>query len=133
MPLFRRKPRAIPQPSAELPSGEEVERAVQATLLHGKSAMKGTLYLTNRRLLFEAKTGDARWMVVPFAEVKSAGLYPWPHVAMGAPSSRRQCLVVETMDAEQVWWDFGTRDEQEWLPLVQEKARAAAVDDSDAG
>ena len=132
MRLFGRKAAPVPPPSAELPSGEEVERAVEATLLHGKSAMKGRLYLTSRRLLFEAKQGDARWMVVPFAEVKSVGLYPWPHVPMGAPSSRRQCLVVETTDAEQVWWDFGTRDEREWLPLVQEKAAAAfaAADES---
>jgi hypothetical protein len=125
MPLFRRKPKAMPPPSVELPSGEEVERAAEATLLHGKSAMKGTLYMTNRRLLFESKTGEARWMVVPFIEVKSAGLYPWPHVPMGRPSSRRQCLVVETTAGEQVWWDFG--EEREWLPLVREKARAAAA------
>ncbi len=124
MPLFRKKPGPPPVPSVELPAGEEVERAVTATLLQGKSAMRGTLFMTNRRLMFEAKRGDARWMVVPFAEVKSAGLFPWHGAPMG-PSSRNQCLVVETADDEQVWWDFGARDEREWLPLVQQKAAAA--------
>jgi hypothetical protein len=123
MPLFRRKP--PPQPSVELPSGEEIERSVRSTLLQGKSAMKGTLHLTNRRLLFEAEKGEARWMIVPFAEVKSAGLYPWPGATMGMPSSRQQCLVVETDAGEQVWWDFGEKDEQEWLPLVRSRVDAA--------
>lgn len=131
MPLFGRKPKVLPPPSAALPSGEEVERAVEATLLQGKIAVKGRLYLTNRRLVFEAKKGETRWMVVPFAEVKSAGLYPWPHVPMGMPSSRRQCLVVQTTSDEQVWWDFGERDEREWLPLVQQKMTAASASDTD--
>jgi hypothetical protein len=25
-----------------------------------------------------------------------------------------------------VWWDFGERDEKEWLPLVQQHVTAAA-------
>jgi hypothetical protein len=44
---------------------------------------------------------------------------------MGAPSSRQQCLAVETEKGEQVWWDFGEREEREWLPLVKERAAAA--------
>ena len=127
MPLFRRKPRPVPPPSAELPSGEEVERAVEATLIHGKSAMRGALYMTNRRLLFEARAGDARWMIVPYAEVKSAGLYPRPNMPMGADRLGGRCLVVETTAGEHVWWDFGERDEREWLPLVQQRAAAAAA------
>ena len=126
MPLFRRKAKAMPQPSTELPSGEDVERATTATLLQGKAAIKGTLFLTSRRLMFEAKQGDARWMIVPYDEVKSAGLYPWPRATMGAPSSRQQCLVIETVKGEQVWWDFGEREERAWLPLVQAHANAAA-------
>jgi hypothetical protein len=66
MRLFGGKPKPLPPPSAELPSGEEVERATKATLLQGTQAMKGILHMTNRRLLFEAQKGDARWMVVPF-------------------------------------------------------------------
>jgi hypothetical protein len=123
VPLFRRKP--APPPSVELPSGEELERSVKSTLLQGKSAMKGTLHLTNRRLMFEADKGDSRWMVVPFAEMRSVGLYAWPGATMGLPSSRQQCLVVETEQGEQVWWDFGERDEREWLPLVQSRIEAA--------
>ena len=125
MPLFRRKPRPVPPPSAELPSGEEVERSVEATLFQGKAAMRGALYMTNRRLLFEARSGDARWMVVPYAEVKSAGLFARPNIPMGPHGVRGRCLVVETTAGEHVWWSFGERTEGEWLPLVQERAAAA--------
>ena len=125
MRLFGRKPKPPPPPAADLPAGEEVERAVRATLLQGKAAMTGALFLTNRRLLFEAKQGDARYLSVPFAEVKSAGLYRWPRATMGAPSSRKQCLTIETTDGEQVWWDFGEQDERDWLSLVQERATSS--------
>lgn len=125
MRLFGRKPKPLPPPSAELSAGEEVQRATKATLLQGKDAIKGTLHMTNRRLLFEAAKGDTRWMVVPFDEIKSAGLYPAPGMTMGAPSSRRQCLAVETNKGEQVWWDFGEKDEREWLPLVKQHATSA--------
>jgi len=116
MPMFQRKPKP---PSVDLPAGEEIERSVRATLLYGRQSMDGSLHMTNRRLMFEARRGEARWMSVPYAEVASAGLYPWPGASMGLPSSRQQCLVVETTDGEQVWWDFGAKDEREWLPLVQ--------------
>ena len=95
MPLFGRKPRPVPPPSHELPSGEEVERAVRAQLLQGKTVLPGSLFLTNRRLLFESAKGDARWMSVPFGEVKSAGLYRWPRATMGAPGGVQLCLAVE--------------------------------------
>lgn len=121
MPLFKRKPKPPPEPSVRLPLYERVERAVPATLLHGGEAMKGSLFLTNDRLLFEAQKGDARWMSVPWNEIKSAGLHRWQG-AMGGPSTRNQCLVVETTKGEQVWWDFGENEEREWLPLVQERA-----------
>jgi hypothetical protein len=127
MPIFGRKPQAAAPPSMELPSGEEIERSTPATLLQGKNAIKGSLFLTNKRLLFEAKTGDERWMSVPFSEIKSAGLYPWPRATLGAPSSRRQCLAVETKKDEQVWWDFGERDEREWLPIVKHHAEALVM------
>lgn len=125
MPIFRRKPKPPPAISIELPSGEEVERALVADLLRGKTAVRGALFMTNRRLMFEARRGEARWMIVPYDEVKSAGLYPAPNLHVGAPASRRQCLFIETTKGEQVWWDFGVQDEREWLPLVQEKAQAA--------
>ncbi|HZP56202.1 MAG TPA: hypothetical protein VFC53_01450 [Dehalococcoidia bacterium] len=128
MPLFRRTPKPPPEIPIELPSGEHVDRGTRATLLQGKLALKGALWMTNRRLLFYAERGDARWMVVPFAEVRSAGLYPAPGMTMGAPLSRRQCLCVETAQGEQVWWDFGERDEREWIEDV--RARAAAARDA---
>ena len=110
-----------------------MERGVRAALLQGKSALDGTLFLTNIRLLFEAKKGDARWMSVPFDEIRSAGLYPWPRATMGAPRSRQQCLCIETTIGEQVWWDFEAKAEREWLPLVQQKAAAArAVQESES-
>ena len=121
MPLFGRKAKPPPPPSKDLPPGEEVERSVKATLLYGRQALDGALYLTNRRLVFEAKKGEQRWMTVPFDEIASAGLFPAPGATMGMPSSRRQCLFVETTKGEQVWWDFGEKDEREWLPLVQAK------------
>lgn len=138
LPFFGRRdgkakqPKPMSPPSAPLPSGEEVEQATKATLLYGKAAMKGVLHMTNRRLLFEAQKGDAKWMSVPYADITSSGLYPWPGATMGMPSSRQQCLVVETDKGEQVWWDFGERDEKEWLPLVQQHvtvARAEASND----
>jgi len=110
-----------------LPSGEEVERAVRAELLQGKGVISGSLFLTDRRMLFEAQKGDARWMSVPFIEVKSAGLYRWPRAPMGNPASEHLCLVIETTKGEQVWWNFGDRDEQEWLPVVKQRAESARV------
>ena len=126
IPFLNRNPKPPPPPSADLPSGEEVDKAIRATLLYGKEEKKGVLHMTNRRLLFEAKKGDARWMSVPYDEMTSVGLYPWPGATMGLPSSKSQCLVVETTKGEQVWWDFGAKEEKEWLPLVQ--ARIPAPD-----
>ncbi len=128
MPIFRRAPKPPPPIAIELPSGEEVERAVSAELLHGKAAMRGTLYMTNRRLMFEARRGEARWMIVPYDEVKSSGLYPAPNPHLGGPPSRRQCLCIETTKREQVWWDFGAKEEREWLSLVQAKVAAAQAE-----
>jgi hypothetical protein len=129
MPLFGRKPKP---PSSELPPGEEVERSVYARMIQGKQEMDGTLHFTNRRLLFEAKRGEARWMSVPFDEVREVALYPAPGHTMGMPGSRSQCLFVETTAAEQIWWDFGEREEREWLPLVQARVAAAAPASEDA-
>lgn len=126
MPLFGRKQKPPAPPSAELPAGEEVERATRATLLLNKQAIDGVLHMTNRRLMFEAHKGEARWMIVPYDEMTSAGLYAWPGATMGMPSSRQQCLVVATSQGEQVWWDFGEKEEREWLPLVQAKIPLAA-------
>lgn len=119
MPLFGRKAKPVAPPSVDLPTGEEVERSTRATLLFNKDTMKGVLHMTNRRLMFEAEKGDTRWMIVPYDEMTSAGLYAWPGAVMGAPSSRQQCLVVETAKGEQVWWDFGEKEERAWLPLVR--------------
>jgi len=128
MPLFKRNPRPAPLiPADALKSGEEVERGVRATLLQGSSAIKGSLYMSNRRLLFQADKGEARWLVVPYDEIKSVGLYRAPRVSMGAPGSRGQCLFVETKKSEQVWWDFGDEEERAWLPLVQEHVKTASA------
>jgi len=132
MPLFRRSPKPLPAPSTPLPPGEDVERAVKATLLYGTQRLKGILHMTNRRLLFEADKGEARWMNVPYEEMRRAGLYPWPGATMGLPSSLAQCLVVETTRGEQVWWDFDERAEREWLPLVQARL-VAGVEPGSAG
>lgn len=128
MPLFGRKRPPVTPPSQELPSGEDVERAVRAELLHGKTVISGSLFLTNRRMLFEAEKGDLRWMSVPFDEMRSVGLYRWPRATMGNPASVHLCLAVETTNGEQVWWNFGDRDEQEWLPIVKQRIESAATD-----
>ena len=127
MPLFKRKPKPAEQvapPAMDMPSGEAIERSVKATLLQGTAKVAGSLYLTNRRLLFEAAKGEARYMSVPYAEMREAGLYRWHHAPMGR-SSLSQCLCVVTTKGEQVWWDFGEHEEREWLPLVQSKLAAA--------
>jgi hypothetical protein len=133
MPLFGSKPKPL---SIELPSGETIERSVRATMLEKSRALKGTLHMTNRRLMFEADQGDARWLTVPYTEMTSCALYAWPGAAMGLPSSRSQCLVAETVQGEQVWWDFGAKEERAWLPLVQahvtEHAARAEAEASDA-
>jgi hypothetical protein len=134
MPLFgrARKSKPVPPPSADLPPGEQVERGVAASLLQGRAVIAGALYMTDRRLMFEAKKGEARWLTVRYDEVKSAGLYPYARARMGAPGSMNQCLFIETTKGEHVWWDFDNRDEAEWLPLVQqhaETARSGAADD----
>lgn len=121
MPIFKRAPKPPAMPSVELPAGEEVERATPALLIYGKQPIKGMLHMTNRRLLFEAKKGDARWMTVPYDEVQSAGLYR----SMHAPGVRGRCLAIETTKGEQVWWSFGEKEESAWLSLVQERAQAA--------
>ena len=132
MPIFSRKPKPPPAISIELPSGEEIERAVSAELLRGKQVLQGALFMTNRRLMFEARSGDARWMIVPYDHVKAAGLYPEPNPHLGGAPSRRQCLCIETTSGEQVWWNFDDKDEREWLPLVQAKAKVVR-DAADGG
>ena len=119
----------FPPMSVDLPPGEEVDRATTAELIHGKQGIAGTLFMTNRRLMFEAKKGDARWMVVPYGEMRSVGLFPGSSAAMGVPSSRRQCLFIETTKGEHVWWNFGDKEEAEWLPIVKDRAAASAAGD----
>ena len=126
MRLFRRKPRPAPPLPIDLPAGEACDRSLRATLLQGKAAIKGSLYLTNRRLMFYADRGEARWLIVPFDEVKSSGVYPAPRVAMGAPGAAAEALFVETTKGEQVWWAFAASEERAWLPLVRDRAQAAA-------
>jgi hypothetical protein len=50
---------------------------------------------------------------------------------MGRPSSRQQCLFIETTDGEHVWLDFGTKEEREWLPIVQRYTELAAPQSED--
>jgi len=131
MPLFKRAPKPAPPIAIDLPQGETCDRSIKATLLQGKAAMKGSLYLTNRRLLFCADRGEARWMVVPFDEVKSAGVYPAPRATMGAPGASAPALFIETTRGEHVWWAFDRKTQDEWLPIVRERVASAADSDTD--
>ena len=130
MPIFGRSPKPKPplQISIELPAGEEVERGVSCELIQNGRGIDGTLFMTNRRLMFEARKGDARWMIVRYEEMRAVGLYPAPSATMGVPSNRRQCLFIETVKGEHVWWNFGDKEEKEWLPVVQ--SRLPANDDA---
>lgn len=125
MRIFKRSPNSEPKPppkiSIELPAGEEVERGVSCELIQDKRGIDGTLFMTNRRLMFEARKGDARWMIVRYEEMRAVGLYPAPSSTMGVPSNRRQCLFIETTKGEHVWWNFGDKEEREWLPVVQSR------------
>jgi hypothetical protein len=133
MKIFGRTAKPGPPPSVELPGGEMPERSVRATLIQGKQAMKGALFLTPTRLLFEAERGDARWLSVPFSEVKSAGLYPAPQGTIGRPVRVGQrCLFVETTSGEHIWWAFDQKAQAEWLALVQPRAREAITDDAES-
>jgi len=127
MPLFRRVSKPVAPPSFDLPNGEEVERGLSASLLRERSLLKGRLYMTNRRLLFEADRGEARWLSVPYDEVRSAGLYRWTHATISSPRGGNRCLVIETTKDEQVWLDFAQRDEDAWLPLVKQHAQDASA------
>lgn len=115
-------------PSVEMPSGETIERSIKATLLQGTAKVNGALYLTNRRLMFESEKGEARWMIVPFEEMREAGLYRWHHAPMGR-TSLNQCLCVVTTKGEQVWWDFDERAEREWVEVLQGRVAAPAEPD----
>lgn len=127
MPLFGRKPKPVEQvaPPTDLQAGETVERSLKASLLYGTDKIAGSLFMTNRRLMFEAQKGEARWMVVPYDEMREVGLHRWHHAPMGR-SSLNQCLCVVTTKGEQVWWDFAEHEEREWLPLVEAHVAAAA-------
>jgi len=134
MPLFRRKPPKPPEPSVPLPHGETVERGAKATLLYGRDEIDGALFLTDSRLLFEAKKSrrraahgdeaEAGWMSVPFDEIKTVELYAAPGASERLPSSRRQCLYIETTKGEQVWWDFGESEEREWAVAILQRSTA---------
>lgn len=124
--LLRAKP-----PSVDLPAGETIERSVKATLLQGTVKVNGALYLTNRRVMFESEKGEARWMIVPFDEMREAGLYRWHHAPMGR-SSLNQCLCVVTTKGEQVWWDFDEHAEREWVEELRGRVASASVEDADA-
>jgi hypothetical protein len=126
-----KEPKPPPPITVDLPPGEEVERGVNAELIQSGRGIDGTLWLTNRRLMFQAKKGDARWMIVRFDEMQAVGLYPAPSTTMGIPSNRRQCLFVETTAGEHVWWNFGDNEEREWLPLVQARLDAVRADADD--
>lgn len=126
MPLFRRKPKPPPTLDIDLPPGEVYERGARATMLQGKTPMRGTLYMTDRRLLFQAEKGEARWLSVPFDEVRSAGLYAPPRVTMGAPGGGALSLFIETTKGEHVWWSFDRKEQNAWLAIVRERAAAAA-------
>ena len=133
MRLFRRAPKPPPALTADLPGGETPERSVRTTLIQGKTAMKGSLFLTVSRLLFEADRGDARWLSVPFAEVKASGIYPAPQGTAGRPMGvGPKCLFIETTSGEHVWYAFDQKEQAEWLALVQTRVREASPEDAEA-
>ena len=131
MPIFRRAPKPAPPIPADLPAGEECDRSLRATLLQGKTAIKGSLYLTNRRVMFYADRGDARWLIVPFGEVRNCGVFPAPRAAMGAPGASPRALFIETTSGEHVWYSFDQKAQDEWLALIRDRTAVAEAPQSD--
>jgi hypothetical protein len=127
MPIFSRKPKPPPELPVQLPIGERCDRATRATLTQGKQTMSGALYMTNQRLMFYASKGEARWLVVPFGEVKSAGVYPSPRGHVGAPQAGGPALFIETTKGEHIWLAFDRKEQDAWLADVRKRAEEAAA------
>ena len=133
MPIFSRKPKVPPELPIQLPIGERCDRAVRATLTQAKQSMAGSLFLTNRRLMFYASKGEARWLVVPFDEVKTAAVYASPRGHIGAPQAGGPALFIETTKGEHIWLAFDRKEQDAWLLDVKKRVEeaAAAVEDED--
>ena len=86
------------------------------------------MYLTSRRVMFHAAKGEARWLIVPFDEVEKSGVFPAPRLTMGAPRAGQPALFIETTKGEHVWLSFDRKEQDSWLPIIQERVRAAAAD-----
>jgi hypothetical protein len=123
--VFKRKAQPPPSLPTELPVDESYERGAAATLFQGKATIRGTLFMTSRRLMFQAAKGEARWLIVPFDEVQRSGIYPAPRPTIGAPRAGQPALFIETTKGEHVWWSFDRKEQDAWLPLIQERGRVA--------
>ena len=126
MPIFSRKPKPPPELPIQLPIGERCDRAVRATLTQAKQSVGGALYLTNRRLMFYAAKGEARWLVVPFDEVKTAAVYASPRGHIGAPQVGGPALFVETTKGEHIWFAFDRKEQDAWLADVKKRVQETA-------
>lgn len=133
MPIFSRKRKPPPELPVQLPIGERCDRAVRATLTQAKQSLGGALFLTNRRLMFYASKGEARWLVVPFDEVKTAAVYPSPRGHIGAPQAGGPALFIETTKGEHIWFGFDRKEQDAWLADLKKRVEeaGAAVEDED--
>lgn len=77
--------------------------------------------MTNRRLIFEADRGDARWLIVPLDEVAHARSYR-------TLASAGFQLWVETTKGEQVPFSMSRRDAESWAEAIDEVRRRAEED-----
>ncbi len=116
MPLRWPWPRREPNPppcNAPLSEGEAVLRGQPCALQYGRERKRGVLHLTNRRLIFEAERGDARWLIIPLDEVARAAAYR----DMASTAFR---LWVETTQGEQAPFLMPRRDAESWARAIDE-------------
>ncbi len=121
-PLRRASP---PSCNAPLADGEAVLRGQRCVLVYRRERKRGALHLTNRRLMFEADRGDARWLIIPLDEISRAGAYR-------APASTAYQLWVETTKGEQAPFAMSRRDAEAWAQAIEDARRRLAEPEATA-
>jgi hypothetical protein len=122
MPILLPWPRRRTGPppcNAPLAEGETVVRGQRCTLLYGRERKRGVLHLTDRRVIFQAERGDARWLIIPLEDVARAGAYRTP----GGAAFQ---LWVETANGEHAPFAMARADAQAWAKAIEALRRPGA-------
>lgn len=118
LPWPRRRP-STPACNAPLVEGETILRGQWCVLVYGRERKPGVLHLTDRRLIFEADRGDARWLIIPLDEVSRAGAYR----ALGSTGYQ---LWIETANGEHAPFAMSRRDAEAWVRAVEDARQELA-------